>query len=137
MPAEPAGDQHTHNRLERFSDDLAEESLEPVPQRLHVVRETGHQLARSLFAEVVDVEVDDIAVQAVPQVKKGEINDATDERFLPEFKKGAHEHAEHDDNHHPDQGFEGVAGKELRKTPLGLLVKPRLEACGPKFALQL
>ena len=74
---------------------VAEERLEPVPQRLHVVRETGHQLAGSFFAEVVDIQVDHIAVKAVSQIEQGEIDHAADQRLLPELEDPADGHTQH------------------------------------------
>ena len=79
-------------RLERLGDHLAEQRLDAGAQHLHVVGEAGHQLVRALLAELVDVQVDDVAVEAIAQVEQGQIDDAADQRFLPELEEALDGH---------------------------------------------
>ncbi len=86
--------------------------LMPVPKRFHVVGEAGHQLAGALVAELVDIEMDDVAIEAIAQVEQRQIDDAANQRLLGEFKEAFDDDAADDQEDHPGQGAEAIGRQE-------------------------
>jgi hypothetical protein len=81
--------------------------------------------------------VDDIPIQAVPQVKEGEIDDAAHERLLPELEYAPNGHGDHDPHEDPGERLKGIFGYESRAVPCTHLVEVQLRRERSEIALQL
>ena len=60
------------------------------------------------FAEVVDVEVNDLAIEAVAHVVQRHVDHAADQRFLPELEEALEKHGQDDQADDDRQRLEGV-----------------------------
>ena len=71
-------------RPQRLADHLAQQGVEPLAERVHVVGEPRDQLGRALVAEARQVERHRPAVEVVADVEEGQLHDVGDEHFLEE-----------------------------------------------------
>jgi hypothetical protein len=56
---------------------------------------------RAFLAEIVDVQMDDVPIEAVAQVEQRQIDDATNQAFLAKLKEAFEPDADHDEADDP------------------------------------
>ena len=100
-------------RAQRLGDQLAEQRLEAGSQRFHVVGEAGHQFAGAVLAELIDVEMNGVAVEAIAEIKKRQIDDTADQRFLGELEETLDRRADDDEADEPHQRLIAVGRREF------------------------
>src|SRR5947209_7533447 len=81
----------------------------PPLERFH--GEPCHEFMRALVAEVVDVEVNHIAIETIAQVVQGEVDDASNQRILPELEETADQYAGNDQANQAEKRQEWATGQ--------------------------
>ena len=129
LPAHEARQDDTCQCPKRFGNDLAKEGLGAVAQELDIVGEARHELVRAVLAEVVDVEVNDVAIEVIAEVEKQKVDDAANERILPELKTAFGSDCDYHENDQPSQGKEAIGRSEAREIVLADLKPVQSPAC--------
>ena len=91
---------------------------------------------RAVLAEVIHVEVDNISVETIAQVIKGQVDHAADKRILPEFKEAAEQDAENHKNDHPYKRQEWASGQIPGRELFGELIQIHVPVRGEQVAFR-
>ena len=111
LPSDQAGRHDARQCLERLADDPSIKHADADAERLHVIGQVGHHPVAALVVELPDIEVNDIAINAAPQVAQL-IGDAADERFLQKLEYAAECDGRDDDAEKRRQSGKLVCGSQ-------------------------